>query len=137
MELDSAVSSKRNSKSGRASGAAMNTKAKTSKRATKAKPANKEVAVESQQDLPQPDQEPSAAAVEANSFDEAKARTALGVVELFHHMVVAKTTDKKSAKAELSRLDSDAKVEEIARMLGGVKITDQSRAHAEEMLAAN
>ena len=37
----------------------------------------------------------------------------------------------------LSVLDSNAKVEEIARMLGGVKITEQSRAHAEEMLAAN
>lgn len=54
-----------------------------------------------------------------------------------NHLVVAKTTDKKSARADLSKLDSDAKVEEIARMLGGVKITDQSRAHAEEMLAAN
>jgi DNA repair protein RecN (Recombination protein N) len=28
------------------------------------------------------------------------------------------------------------RVEETARMLGGVKITDQTRAHAEEMLAA-
>ena len=76
MELDSAVSSKRNSKSGRASGAAMNAKAKTSKRTAKAKPANKDVAVESQQDSPKPDAQQSAAAVQANSFDEAKARTA-------------------------------------------------------------
>jgi DNA repair protein RecN (Recombination protein N) len=28
------------------------------------------------------------------------------------------------------------RVEETARMLGGVKITDQTRAHAEEMLAS-
>ena len=54
-----------------------------------------------------------------------------------NHLVVAKTTDKKSARASLSRLETDGKIEEIARMLGGVKITDQSRAHAEEMLAAN
>ena len=54
-----------------------------------------------------------------------------------HHLVVEKTSDKTSATAQLSVLDGNAKVEEIARMLGGVKITEQSRAHAEEMLAAN
>jgi DNA repair protein RecN (Recombination protein N) len=34
----------------------------------------------------------------------------------------------------LVELGSDAKVEEIARMLGGLKITEQSLAHAREML---
>jgi DNA repair protein RecN (Recombination protein N) len=32
-------------------------------------------------------------------------------------------------------LDEEERLEEIARMLGGVKITDQSRAHASEMIA--
>jgi DNA repair protein RecN (Recombination protein N) len=33
-------------------------------------------------------------------------------------------------------LDAAARVEEIARMLGGVKITDTTRRHAAEMLGA-
>jgi DNA repair protein RecN (Recombination protein N) len=33
-------------------------------------------------------------------------------------------------------LDADARVEEIARMLGGVRITATTRMHAHEMLAA-
>jgi DNA repair protein RecN (Recombination protein N) len=33
-------------------------------------------------------------------------------------------------------LTAEERVEETARMLGGVKITGQTRAHAEEMLAA-
>jgi len=33
-------------------------------------------------------------------------------------------------------LDGKQRVEEIARMLGGVKITDTTRKHAAEMLAA-
>jgi DNA repair protein RecN (Recombination protein N) len=32
-------------------------------------------------------------------------------------------------------LDEDARVEEIARMLGGVEITETTRQHAREMLA--
>lgn len=36
--------------------------------------------------------------------------------------------------SRVSALDSRARVEEIARMLGGVNITDTSRRHAEEML---
>jgi DNA repair protein RecN (Recombination protein N) len=31
-------------------------------------------------------------------------------------------------------LTADERIEEIARMLGGVKITERTRAHAEEML---
>ena len=33
------------------------------------------------------------------------------------------------------RLDADARVEELARMLGGIKITATTRQHAAEMLA--
>jgi DNA repair protein RecN (Recombination protein N) len=34
------------------------------------------------------------------------------------------------------RLDGEARKEEIARMIGGAKITPKARAHADEMLRA-
>ena len=34
-------------------------------------------------------------------------------------------------------LNDGQRLEEVARMLGGVKITEQTRAHASEMIAAN
>ncbi|TDG15178.1 DNA repair protein RecN [Seongchinamella unica] len=52
-----------------------------------------------------------------------------------HHLQVSKTASKKSVHTDLSRLDADGRVDEIARMLGGVKITEQTLAHAREMLA--
>ena len=52
-----------------------------------------------------------------------------------HHLQVVKTAGKKTAESTLVELLGDSKVEEIARMLGGLKITDQSLAHAREMLA--
>jgi DNA repair protein RecN (Recombination protein N) len=51
------------------------------------------------------------------------------------HLQVRKSSDDSSVETSLTRLDSDQKVEEIARMLGGVKITKQTLAHAKEMLA--
>ncbi len=53
------------------------------------------------------------------------------------HLQVSKTADKKSVETRLSALDEEGKVEEIARMLGGVKITKQTLAHAREMLACD
>ena len=50
------------------------------------------------------------------------------------HLQVSKTTDSKSVQTALSELDADSRVDEIARMLGGVKITEQTLAHAREML---
>jgi DNA repair protein RecN (Recombination protein N) len=50
------------------------------------------------------------------------------------HLQVSKTGGNKPVETRLSALQGDAKVEEIARMLGGVKITDQTLAHAREML---
>lgn len=50
------------------------------------------------------------------------------------HLQVVKTASKKSAESTLVELSGESKVEEIARMLGGLKITDQSLAHAREML---
>ena len=43
-------------------------------------------------------------------------------------------TDGKSTRTTITTLSADARVEEIARMLGGVDITDLSRKHAREML---
>jgi DNA repair protein RecN (Recombination protein N) len=48
---------------------------------------------------------------------------------------VAKLTDGKITRTALTALGLSERVEEIARMLGGIDITDQARAHAREMLA--
>lgn len=53
------------------------------------------------------------------------------------HLQVSKQADADSVATQLRQLGDEDKVEEIARMLGGVKITKQTRAHAREMLAAN
>ena len=51
-----------------------------------------------------------------------------------HHILVQKSSDKKSTRTTVLELDNDARIEEIARMLGGLKISEQTRAHAREML---
>jgi DNA repair protein RecN (Recombination protein N) len=51
-----------------------------------------------------------------------------------HHFVVAKTTGKSAVRTQLTPLSDEKKIEEVARMLGGIAITEQSRAHAREML---
>ncbi|MGK0499931.1 MAG: DNA repair protein RecN (Recombination protein N) [Oceanicoccus sp.] len=51
------------------------------------------------------------------------------------HLYVSKTASKKAVSTQLAQLDEQQKIEEIARMLGGIAITDQSLAHAKEMLA--
>lgn len=51
-----------------------------------------------------------------------------------HHLQVSKTFHQQSTKAHIRVLDNKQRVEEIARMLGGVKITSQTLAHAKEML---
>ena len=53
-----------------------------------------------------------------------------------HHLQVSKNSDKKSVETSMVRLHEEEKVQEIARMLGGVKITEQTLAHAREMLEA-
>ncbi|MFK8018394.1 MAG: DNA repair protein RecN [Pseudomonadales bacterium] len=50
------------------------------------------------------------------------------------HLGVRKLSNRKKVATELSVLMNDDKVNEIARMLGGMAITEQSRAHAKEML---
>jgi DNA repair protein RecN (Recombination protein N) len=52
-----------------------------------------------------------------------------------HHQVqVAKLQDTESTCIELTQLTSNERIEEIARMLGGVMLTDKTREHAQEML---
>lgn len=50
------------------------------------------------------------------------------------HFQVSKHEAEGAARTRVSRLDATARIEEIARMLGGVKITTATRQHAEEML---
>ncbi|MEP4487197.1 MAG: DNA repair protein RecN [Halioglobus sp.] len=50
------------------------------------------------------------------------------------HLQVSKTASKSNVSTSLHLLDSEQTVQEVARMLGGVKITDQSLAHAREMV---
>lgn len=52
------------------------------------------------------------------------------------HVRVTKLTDGKTTRTVLRVLGADERVEEIARMLGGVSITDKAREHAAEMLRA-
>ena len=51
-----------------------------------------------------------------------------------HHLRVTKLTDGKTTRTALTELSADDRVEEIARMLGGVEITAKAREHAREML---
>jgi DNA repair protein RecN (Recombination protein N) len=51
-----------------------------------------------------------------------------------HQWQVSKAAANGKAVSAVAVLDRDARVEEIARMLGGVKITETTRKHAAEML---
>ena len=51
-----------------------------------------------------------------------------------HQWQVAKTTSKAGVSSRVTALDARERVDEIARMLGGVKITETTRKHAAEML---
>ncbi len=51
-----------------------------------------------------------------------------------HHLRVIKLTDGKTTRTNLTTLTADERVEELARMLGGVEITGKAREHAREML---
>jgi DNA repair protein RecN (Recombination protein N) len=48
---------------------------------------------------------------------------------------VTKLTDGKITRTAVKSLGQPERVDEIARMLGGIDITEQARAHAREMLA--
>jgi DNA repair protein RecN (Recombination protein N) len=50
------------------------------------------------------------------------------------HVQVQKRSKRRETHTDLRSLSGEGRVEEIARMLGGVTITDQALAHAREML---
>ena len=52
-----------------------------------------------------------------------------------NHMQVTKGGENGSVQTKVLPLDEDQRVQEIARMLGGVEITAQTLAHAEEMIS--
>ena len=52
-----------------------------------------------------------------------------------HHLAVTKHTAKEETSTATCRLVGEQRVREIARMLGGAKLTGQSLAHAREMLS--
>jgi len=53
-----------------------------------------------------------------------------------HQMRVAKSVVAGTTRTRIEPLDEAARIEEIARMLGGTHITDTTREHARELLAA-
>ena len=53
------------------------------------------------------------------------------------HFQVSKKESRGTTRSAIVPLDAPARVEEIARMLGGIDLTETTRNHAREMLAAN
>lgn len=53
-----------------------------------------------------------------------------------HQVRVSKLTDGRASRMTVAELGSAERVEELARMLGGVEITRRAREHAREMLKA-
>ena len=51
-----------------------------------------------------------------------------------HHFRIHKLTDGKTTRTNVRILQSKERIEELSRMLGGVEITDTTRAHAQEMV---
>ena len=57
-------------------------------------------------------------------------------VHATHHLVVEKRVAKGSTRTSVTPLPEGGRVEELARMLGGERVTDASRRHARELLRA-
>lgn len=53
-----------------------------------------------------------------------------------HHLFVSKQTNKKQTHSKITTLNTEGRTEEVARMLGGIQMTEQTLAHAREMLSA-
>ncbi len=51
-----------------------------------------------------------------------------------HHLLVEKRVSRGATRTSVAVLDEAARVEELARMLGGERVTDTSRRHARELL---
>ncbi len=52
-----------------------------------------------------------------------------------HHLHVNKQTSKDTTHTDINSLSQDEKITEIARMLGGLSITEQTLAHAKELIS--
>lgn len=52
-----------------------------------------------------------------------------------HHLRVSKSLVNEQTLSTIATLNADQRVQEVARMLGGIEITDTTRQHAKEMLA--
>lgn len=52
-----------------------------------------------------------------------------------HHFRISKVSDGKATRTGVAELGKDERIEELARMLGGVEITQKTIDHAAEMLA--
>ncbi|WP_193075700.1 DNA repair protein RecN [Pseudomonas sp. FME51] len=53
------------------------------------------------------------------------------------HLFVRKDQKRDSTRTYIDRLDQEGRVHEVARMLGGVDLTEESLAHARKQLAGN
>jgi len=51
-----------------------------------------------------------------------------------HHLQVSKQSDTAATISQINYLDQAQRVKELARMMGGIEITQQTLSHAEEML---
>lgn len=54
-----------------------------------------------------------------------------------HQLRVSKQTSEDSAESLIETLDQSERIEEVARMLGGAKISEKSRDNAKELLSAS
>ena len=54
-----------------------------------------------------------------------------------HHFVIEKRVSGERARTTIRLIAGEERIEEIARMLSGAKLTETSRKHAEQMLKAN
>ena len=52
-----------------------------------------------------------------------------------HHLQVSKQSDSATTLSQINYLDKAKRVKELARMMGGIEITQQTLSHAEEMLS--
>lgn len=51
-----------------------------------------------------------------------------------HHYFISKQETEGTVKSSIDLLNQEDRIQEVARMLGGIKITDQTLAHAKEMI---
>ena len=52
-----------------------------------------------------------------------------------HHLRIAKTSDGATTRTEVTPLDTEARNDEIARMLAGDRVTDEARRAARALMA--